>query len=166
MGISFSTGGNLSGTGTNRIASLGNIIQVIEGQHGGALSTSATSNQGLFSQAITLQSASNGIAYYYNCAQRCDAGDGPWNLGYHVILGNGSTLANSSWNGFTNNSIINYSRMGYWEPGSVGPHTIAVQVFAYPGCNVQFNSPGNQGNEGIAVLRLMEIQRTNPALPS
>ena len=55
--------------------------------------------------------------------------------------------------------------MGYWEPGSVGPHTIAVQVFAYPGCNVAFNSPGNQGNEGIAVLRLMEIQKTNPALP-
>jgi hypothetical protein len=164
MSINFSAGGNLSGVGTNRVASNGNIIQVVEAQHGSSLSTSATSGQAFFSQAITLTNAGNSIAYYYNCAQRCDAGDGPWNLGYHVVLGNGSTLANSSWNGFTNNSIINYSRMGTWTPGSVGPHTVSIQVFAYPGCNVQFNSPGNQSNEGVAVLRLLEIQNSNPAL--
>lgn len=164
MSINFSAGGNLSGIGTNRVASNGNVIQVVEIQYGSSLSTSSTSNVAFFSGNITLTNANNSIAYYYNSAQRIDAGDGPWNLGYHVVLGNGTTLSNSSWNGFTNNCIINYSRMGNWTPGTIGPHTVAIQVFVYPGCNGQFNSPGNQANEGVAVLRLMEIQNSNPAL--
>jgi hypothetical protein len=165
MSINFSnsTGANLSGVG-NRISSYGNVIQVVEIQYNSAMSTSNTSNTAFFSGQITLQNSTNGIAYYYHTAQRCDAGDGPWNLGYHSVYCNGSNLANSSWNGFTTNNIITYSRMGYTVPGSVGPHTFQIYAYAYPGCNVQFNSPGNQANEGVAVLRLMEIQTSTPSL--
>ena len=155
----------MAGVGSNsRVGWNGSVVQVVEIQYGSSLSTSSTGNVAFFSGQITLQNANNGIAYYYNTAQRCDAGDGPWNLGYHNVYCNGTNLAGSSWNGFTTNTILSYSRMGYYAPGSVGPHTFQIYVFAYPGANVQYNSPGNQGNEGVAVLRLMEIETYTPSV--
>jgi len=163
MGINFSNGANFSQIG-NKIGANENIIQVVEIDYGSSLSTSSTGNVAFFSGTITLNNPSNTIAYYYNSAQRIDAGTGPWNLGYHNVYFNGSNINGSSWNGFTTNNIISFSRMGVvTNPGSLGPHTFQIYVFVYPGCNGQFNSPGNQGNDGVAVLRLMEIQASNPS---
>jgi hypothetical protein len=160
MSIVFTnaTLGNTGG-GSARIGATSHIIQVVEAQHTGRIETSSTSPQSFFSGSITLQNASNSVAYYYNSAQRCDVGGGNWNLGYHRLIytNNGSQLFFSSYNGFTHNNIIHFAKIGVHVPGSVGPHTYRIDVWAYPGSNVQFNSPGNQGNDGRAILRLMEI---------
>ena len=158
MSINFANGAELTTAGS-RINAIGHVIQVVEAQHTGSISTSSTSPQSFFSGSITLQKATNRVAYYYNSAQRCDVGAGPWNLGYHRLIytNSGAQLFYSSYNGFTHNTIIHYAKIGVHEPGSVGPHTYRIDVWAYPGANLQFNSPGNQGNDGRAILRLMEI---------
>lgn len=161
MGINFATGQTITAVG-DRIVPQGHVIQVVEIQHTSRLATSSTSGQNFFSGSITLSNASNGVVWYYNCAQRCDTGDGPWSLGYHQMYrgtgyGSGSQIFYSGYNGFTSDNIINFSKHGYDLPGITNP-SYYIQVWAYPGCNVQFNSPNNQGNEGIAVLRLMEVK--------
>lgn len=158
MSIVF-TNATLGDGSAARINANGHIIQVVETQHTGNLNTSSTSPQNFFTGSITLQKASNGIAYYYNSAQRCDVGNGAWNLGYHQLIysNTGAQLFYSSYNGFLTNNIIHFAKIGVHYPGTVGPHNYQTRVWAYPGSNVQFNSPGNQGNDGRAILRLMEI---------
>ena len=160
MAINFSTGQEITGNSTN-IAPDGHIIQVVEYVHTSRLQTSNTSAQNFFSASITLQDSSHGVAWYYNCAQRCDTGDGPWSLGYHDMYrggyGSGTRMFYSGYNGFTSDNIINFSKFGVDYPGVTDPGYY-VRVWAYPGSNVQFNSPNNQGNDGRAVLRLMEIK--------
>jgi hypothetical protein len=158
MSIVF-TNATLGDGGAGRINAVGHVVQVVEAQHTGRLETSSTSPQNFFTGSITLQKAGNGIAYYYNSAQRCDVGAGAWNLGYHQLIysNDGSQLFFSGYNGFTHNNIIHFAKIGVHYPGTVGPHNYQVRVYAYPGSNVQFNSPGNQGNDGRAILRLMEI---------
>jgi hypothetical protein len=158
MSIVF-TNATLGDGSSARINAIGHVIQVVEAQHTSSLETSSTSPQNFFTGSITLQKASNGIAYYYNSAQRCDVGNGPWNLGYHQLIYNntGAEMFYSSYNGFTTNNIIHFAKIGVHYPGTVGPHTYQVRVWAYPGSNVAFNSANNQGNDGRAILRLMEI---------
>ncbi len=160
MSIYFSNGNaELGGALASRINANSHIIQVVEGQHTGRIETTSTSPQSFFTTSITLQKAGNGIAYYYNSAQRCDVGGGPWNLGYHRLIytNDGSQLFYSSYNGFTHNNIIHFAKIGVHYPSGLGPHNYRIDVWAYPGSNVQFNSPGNQGNDGRAIMRLMEI---------
>ena len=159
MSINFTNATLGDGSATN-INAIGHIIQVVEAVHTGRLETSNTSAQNFFTASITLQKASNGIAYYYNSAQRCDVGNGPWNLGYHQLLyvnNDNEQLFYSGYNGFTTNNIIHFAKIGVHYPGSIGPHNYQTRVWAYPGSNLQFNSPQNQGNDGRAMLRLMEI---------
>jgi len=164
MAINFATGQQLAAQGSNLVAN-GNVVQVVEAHHTSRLATSSTSAQNFFTQAITLTNASNGVIWYYNSAQRCDTGDGPWSLGYHDMYrttagsgyGTGTRMFYSGYNGFTANNIIHYSKMGVDFPGITNPQYY-IRVWAYPGCNVQFNSPNNQGSDGVAVLRLMEFQ--------
>ena len=164
MAIFYSNGGSLVELATNKISSLGHVIQTVEVTQAGNQTFGSGGGGDLFSASITTHAAANRVLVYMFVYERIDPGNGPWAITFNNLRysgpgsGNGSNIIASGWNGTTRYYLGHYEKYFLHNPAAAGTHTYTANVNNYPnGATAYYNHAGNQNSDGNGIIRLMEI---------
>jgi hypothetical protein len=159
MGINFANNATLTQVGSY-ISAPGRIVQTVQTNYTGQMSTSSTSPVDFFtSSSITLTNANNLVLIEWHSDNRVsDWGDGTWNLYYMLLIyvNTGAQLSYTGYRGELTNSIRHYHKSTTHSPGSVGPHTYKLQGWSYQALNTNFGG-GAAGGDATSYIRLSEI---------